>query len=222
VNRLERLAYTLFRAPFGVGRSIPEAAWDEEYRQGSWQRLDSAVQLAHYAVIAGYVDHFLSPGMSVLDVGCGHGRLYHFLRPLKPARYVGLDISSEAIAQAQALDEPAARFEVADFQTWRPPDRFDAVIFNESIYYAREPLVHLQRYQQSIAPGGIMILSVAQSSLNWGVSRQIRRRFPARHSTGLRNELGDTWEVSVVAEVEGRGSRVEVIPHDTRSPFGRR
>jgi 2-polyprenyl-3-methyl-5-hydroxy-6-metoxy-1,4-benzoquinol methylase len=209
VNRLERLAYTLFRAPFGVGRSIPEARWDEEYRQGSWERLDSAAQLAHYAVIAGYVDHFLSPGMSILDVGCGHGRLYHFLRPLGPARYLGLDISSEAIAKAQALGSAGVCFEVADFQTWSPTDRFDAVIFNESIYYAQEPLVHLERYQQAIAPAGIMILSVAQSSLNWGVSRQIRRRFPARHSTALRNELGDAWEVSVVgAEVDGRQSTV--------------
>jgi 2-polyprenyl-3-methyl-5-hydroxy-6-metoxy-1,4-benzoquinol methylase len=207
VNRLERLAYTLFRAPFGVGRSIPEARWDEEYRQGSWERLDSAAQLAHYAVIAGYVDHFLEPGMSVLDVGCGHGRLYHFLRPLKPARYLGLDISSEAIGRAQSMGEPGVRFEVADFQTWSSADGFDAVIFNESIYYAPEPLIHLERYQQTIAPSGIMILSVAQSSLNWGVSRQIRRRFPARHATQLRNELGDAWEVSVLRAVES--SKVE-------------
>ena len=55
---------------------------------------------------------YLNSGASVLDVGCGNGRLYAFLRQ-KKVSYVGLDHNPEFIKKAAALF-PEARFELQE------------------------------------------------------------------------------------------------------------
>ena len=44
---------------------------------------------------------FTPPNSSVLDVGCGEGAISDFLLPQQKARYVGIDISKEAIHLAK-------------------------------------------------------------------------------------------------------------------------
>lgn len=195
---LRRHAYTLLRAPRGIGRPQAAAEWDREYGDGKWRKLDSAEQLGHYAVIAGYVSELFPSPPSIVDIGCGHGRLHQFLRRSGYRDYLGLDLSAEAIAQAAASPCANARFEVADFTSWTPDGRYDVIIFNESIYYAIDPLAELARYAGCLTDGGVMVLSIVQSSMNAGIAQRIRKRFPALHSSLIRNEHGETWEVSVI------------------------
>lgn len=198
---LRRHLYTLFRAPRGIGRPQSVAAWDREYAAGKWRTLDSAAQIAHYAVIAGYVGHLFPTAPRILDVGCGHGRLQELLRRAPYASYVGLDLSPTAIATTQAAASPNTRFEVADFTTWRPEHPHDVIIFNESIYYARDPIAQLTQYAGYLAAGGVMVLSMVRSSMNAGIARRVRRHFETLHSSVIRNEHGDTWEVSVIRPI---------------------
>lgn len=195
---LRRHAYTLLRAPRGIGRPQAAAEWDREYGDGKWRKLDSAAQLGHYAVIAGYVSELFPSPPSIVDVGCGHGRLHRFLRRAGYREYIGLDLSAEAIAQAAASACANARFEVADFTSWKPDGRHDVIIFNESIYYAVDPLAELARYAAALSDGGVLVLSIVQSTMNAGIAQRIRKRFPALHSSLIRNEDGETWEVSVI------------------------
>ncbi len=196
---LRRHAYTLLRAPRGIGRPQAAAEWDREYSDGKWRKLDSAAQLGHYAVIAGYVSELFPAPPSIVDIGCGHGRLHQLLRRSPYRSYLGLDLSAEAIAQAAAsFAVENARFEVADFTAWQPDARYDVIIFNESIYYAPDPLAQLARYAGSLNDGGVIVLSIVQSSMNAGIAQRIRKRYPAIHSSLIRNEAGETWEVSVI------------------------
>ncbi|HEX9105478.1 MAG TPA: methyltransferase domain-containing protein, partial [Polyangia bacterium] len=195
---LRRHAYTLLHAPRGIGRPQAAAEWDREYGEGKWRKLDSAAQLGHYAVIAGYVSELFPTPPSIVDVGCGHGRLHRLLRRAGYRRYVGLDLSAAAIAEAAAAACDDARFEVADFTAWQPDGRYDVVIFNESIYYAPDPLAQLARYAGCLNEGGVLVLSIVQSSMNAGIAQRIRKRHPALHSSLIRNEDGETWEVSVI------------------------
>jgi SAM-dependent methyltransferase len=57
----------------------------------------------------------LSPGASVIDVGCGLGDLYGYLKRVfkVPPKYQGIDITQGMVERARAR-YPAARFEVAD------------------------------------------------------------------------------------------------------------
>jgi SAM-dependent methyltransferase len=199
---LRRHAYTLWHAPRGIGRS-PQAAteWDREYCDGKWRKLDSTEQLGHYALIAAYVHQlFAASPPSIVDVGCGHGRLHQLLRRHPYRSYVGLDLSAAAIAEAaQATTCDKTRFEVADFTTWTPPSRHDVIIFNESIYYARDPIAQLERYAAHLNDGGVLVLSIVQSSMNAGIARRIRSRFPTLHCSTVRNEHGETWQVTVIS-----------------------
>ncbi|WP_028280139.1 class I SAM-dependent methyltransferase [Arthrobacter sp. H5] len=67
--------------------------------------------------LAGYLDtlrQFLDGHLPLVDVGCGHGRYTNLLVNHFP-RVVGVDVSANAIAQAQASAQPGTQFHVADF-----------------------------------------------------------------------------------------------------------
>jgi SAM-dependent methyltransferase len=211
---LRRYAYTWLRAPRGIGRPQPAAQWDAEYSDGKWRKLDSAAQLGHYALISGYVKHFFPAAPSIVDVGCGHGRLFQLLRQSGYRRYVGLDLSAEAIEEARSTACENARFEVTDFASWSSSERFDVIIFNESIYYATDPLQQLARYAGLLTKDGLIVLSIVQSAMNAGIARRIRRQFEVLHSSIVRNECGERWEVSVV--------RCKATPPSSSSSSSRR
>jgi SAM-dependent methyltransferase len=76
------------------------------------------------------VDHLgLSPGMRVLDVGCGPGRHAHALGR-RGVEVVGVDISGRFIALAREATPPGCpvTFERADARALRFEAEFDAVI----------------------------------------------------------------------------------------------
>lgn len=84
---------------------------------------------------------------SVLDYGCGTGRLYKWLKQNRaPSDYLGVDIRDTVIQQAR-LENPEADFETADmFWTvsemwehgaiWREFATFDLVVLIGTISYA--------------------------------------------------------------------------------------
>ena len=74
---------------------------DVQYARGSWDYLRSLDELARFSVLAGYC-HYLKPNGRILEIGCGEGILQERLDPARYARYVGVDISEEAVRRAQA------------------------------------------------------------------------------------------------------------------------
>ena len=125
----------------------------------------------------GYCQH-LAPA-TILDAGCGEGLLAAKLRLLGYARYLGLDISAAAIARANDnLGDSRTGFEVTDLHSFESPDRFDAIIFNQSLYYLTDPAAVLTRYATMLAPGGHFILSMADQPRTralWPLVEQVLR-----------------------------------------------
>jgi 2-polyprenyl-3-methyl-5-hydroxy-6-metoxy-1,4-benzoquinol methylase len=110
----------------------------------------------------GYCQH-LAPA-TILDAGCGEGLLAAKLRLLDYERYLGLDISAAAIARANDnLGDSRTGFEVTDLHSFESPDRFDTIIFNQSLYYLTDPAAVLARYAAMLEPGGHVIISMADS-----------------------------------------------------------
>lgn len=154
----DRLVQKLFRDPAGYGRPVPPAALDHEYSSGSWDHFFSFEELPRNLVVSGAVNH-LRPNGAVLDLGCGSGRLATVFQAYSFTRYLGVDVSAAGVALARKLALPRMDFIEGDYETWRPDGKFDAIIFNECIGYARDPAATLTAFTPYLAADGLFFLS---------------------------------------------------------------
>ncbi|HSB82436.1 MAG TPA: class I SAM-dependent methyltransferase [Candidatus Methylomirabilis sp.] len=190
------------------GRAIPREVWDRQYRQGAWESLDSIHESGHYMVIAGYIHHlFVSP--TVLDVGCGPGRLGGLVKALACKSYLGIDLSPEAIKQARRRTTTHARFRVADLNQWNPSGRFSAIVFCESLNYAARPASTLVRYARALEPEGVLIVSLCRHRNHGRIWKNVAREFTILDVTTVTNRKQQTWDIKVLRPRPngGTGSR---------------
>lgn len=193
----ERLAQKLLRDPAGYGRPVPKKALDGEYRSGNWNHFFGFDELPRNLVLAGAVNHFF-PRPAVLDVGCGSGRLADVFRRYPYSRYVGVDLSSEGVARARAVGLPGGEFVEGNYETWRPEGRFDAIIFNECIGYARDPAATLSAFSAHLAPDGLFFLSHFRFGSYRAQWRRIDRVTEVAAATAILGESGRIWDIKVL------------------------
>jgi SAM-dependent methyltransferase len=140
--------------------ALPTAdIWNSQYETGRWTYLGQLSELSRYSVLVGYMVH-LKPGGAVLDVGCGEGVLLKRLEPHGYSRYVGVDLSSSAIAALAERSDERRAFFAADGEHFVPPGQFDIIIFNEVLYLFRDPIGAVERYASSLCGGGILLVSI--------------------------------------------------------------
>jgi SAM-dependent methyltransferase len=172
------------------------ATWDAQYRDGRWALLWERDEIPRYSVICGYIQ-WLAPNGRVLDVGCGEGVLLHRLGADNYGRYVGIDLSGAAVERAAQRQHERSLFIQADAQTYVPNETFDAMVFNEVLYYFDDPLVTLRRYCFWLNPGGVFITSLyANSARSCEIGRAVRKAYPPIDAVELSN-AGKRWIVSV-------------------------
>lgn len=183
-------------APRGLGHPVPPAAFDQEYASGHWDLLFTEAELPRYNVLLEFI-LAASPHPSVLDIGCGNGRLAQLLAPHTPRRYVGLDLSPEGLRRARALALPDCEWIEGDFEYWRPApgETFDAVVFNESIGYATDPRAALAAFAPLVRPSGTLLVSYFRSGNYRALWRRVVRQFPVRSERCVRNDRGQVWDI---------------------------
>jgi SAM-dependent methyltransferase len=194
----ERLAARVHAWELATGRGDAPAAkdvWEEQYRRGKWELMRGLDELARYSVIAGYLHH-LKPGGSVLDVGSGEGLLHDHLVPYGYSQYHGIDLSEAAIAQAATRAGERTTFAAADAETWVPPDRFDAVVFNECVYYFNDPVGSVRRYEPYLTAGGCFVVSTFRSRRADVIARRLAEIYTLLEETAITNRKG-TWVVRI-------------------------
>lgn len=164
---LNRAFYERLARPFADSRSNAQ---------------ESLAQAAAYA----------QTGASVLDVGCGDGRLARALAAAgRTVRYTGVDASQALLALAHARTQPAgnARFLQADIAQpgWTAglaTLRFDAVFCLAVLHHIPGHL-HRQRLLEQmaglLAPGGLLIVSTWQ----FLVSPRLRRKVVPWETIGV-------------------------------------
>jgi SAM-dependent methyltransferase len=195
-----RLAARIHAWEKATGRGDAPAAkevWEAQYGSGGWELMRRLDELARYSVIAGYLRH-LKPGGSVLDVGCGEGLLADHLRPFGYARYLGVDLSETAVRQAAGRADARTSFLAADAEAWAPAQRWDAIVLNESIYYFRDPLGTVRRYEEFLEDGGVFLVSTFRSRRADAIARRLRERYRLLEETAVSNRKG-TWVIRVLA-----------------------
>jgi len=194
----ERLAARVHAWELATGRGdapVAKDVWEEQYRRGHWELMRGLDELARYSVIAGYL-HQLKPGGSVLDVGSGEGLLRDHLIPYGYARYHGIDLAEAAIAQAAPRRDERTTFAGADAETYVPPGRFDAVVFNECVYYFNDPVGSVRRYEPHLEEGGCFVVSTFRSRRADVIAKRLEEIYPLLEETAITNRKG-TWVVRI-------------------------
>lgn len=173
--------------------------WNHEYANGQWARLKDLSEQAHNAVLLEYIA-YLRPGASILDIGCGDGVLLTYLARLRYQRYLGIDISSTAIEKCQRFRDDRTSFQIADAETYDPDFRPDVVVLNESIYYFHRPIEALERYNQHLAPNGILVLSLVDNPKTRTIIRCLKTVFSLIDQTTVSNSKA-AWHCLVLARL---------------------
>ncbi|ROS27782.1 methyltransferase domain-containing protein [Cellulomonas sp. PhB150] len=151
---------------------------------------------------AAYLLPLLSPGQSLLDVGCGPGTVtIDLAQRLAPGEVVGVDTSSAVIeiARAAAKDAQAnVTFDVADaYRLPFPADSFDVVHAHQVLQHLTDPVAALREMRRVTKPGGIVAVRDADySGMTW---------FP--RSTGLDEWLALYHEVTQANGAEADAGR---------------
>ena len=102
-------------------------------------------------------------GIDVLDLGCGEGRATLILAQRFPrSRFVGVDLSENAIARAERdserLRSKNVRFEVGDAAAIADAERFDLALTFDAIHDQADPARVLANIARALRPDGTYIM----------------------------------------------------------------
>jgi 2-polyprenyl-3-methyl-5-hydroxy-6-metoxy-1,4-benzoquinol methylase len=196
IQTAKRLHYRCWVAPRGYGKPCPRQTWDQQYRAGEWDHLNSLQELDHYSVIVGYIRHFFEQA-EILDLGCGHGRLLDLLHRRWFKHYTGVDLSEQAISRARGLNVADVLFVVDDFEKWTPRGLVDVIVFNESLYHGHHPVAIVKRYLPALKQGGKIIVSMHDEGNSDIIWRKLNSALRCRHGVHLQTDCGQKWVVRI-------------------------
>ncbi len=108
----------------------------------------------------------LEEGIRVLDVGCGRGRILNRLAERYPkSRFVGLDLSQDAIAYARNVaaknGSENVEFTVADaakLHETTKPGEYDLVTTFDAVHDQARPLEALKGIHKALKPDGVYLM----------------------------------------------------------------
>lgn len=183
-------SYAVFRVIGFRPAPVSAAVWDREYRSGRWDYLDGMDNLGGLATVLAYCQ-YLDPA-SILDVGCGAGVLARKLKVLPYKSYLGVDLSAEAVAQAQPLADYRTAFAVAGAEDFHSDRRFDVIVFCQILNYVPEPDKVLARYAKYLSPKGRIIVSMYDAGRTRAAWRTIERTMTVEDAMTVRQSGGST------------------------------
>ncbi len=133
--------------------------------EDSGQSVLSTLESHIVPLVPGLADN-LTKGIHVLDVGCGGGRVLNRLAELYPhSRFVGMDLSSEAIglARQQAANMGLRNIEfviidLSNFDETAEPESFDFITTFDSIHDQANPLNVLKGIHQALKSDGTYLM----------------------------------------------------------------
>jgi cyclopropane fatty-acyl-phospholipid synthase-like methyltransferase len=155
------LGELLLRRRHGKPKVTPRESWDQEYKQGVYDRLRRTEQQHHHRLLAALITSGRQH-CAVLEIGCGEGAFLESLLSHRDVTYVGVDFSPVAIERAQQrfaclIERGTVRFEVGDGRAYpAQPGAYDAVIFPECIEYLGEVEPLLDHYARALTADGLI------------------------------------------------------------------
>jgi SAM-dependent methyltransferase len=156
--------------------------------------------------------HFgLKAGDSVLDVGCGSGRLTLAISKVPGIRYHGIDVAPEFLAHARSLAPPHFRFTLVDGLTIPDADSTADIVIFYSVathLFLYETYVYLQEAVRVAKPGGRILMSFHElkDSRHWqvflGTIEDMQLRRLPHHNAFLERSVVRVWAQHLGLTVE--------------------
>lgn len=138
---------------------IKKVFWDQEFSSGKWDFIDNTANDCVYSHLNRFAEN-----KTVLDLGCGPGNTANEMAP-GYRRYVGVDISEEALAKGRRRSEANGRgfqntFEQGDFINYVPSEEYDVILFREAMYHVPIGKIKsmLDRYAKYLTDDGVFIV----------------------------------------------------------------
>ncbi|WP_165250273.1 class I SAM-dependent methyltransferase [Paludisphaera soli] len=156
---------TLVVDAFRHGGGVPYSAYPRFHEVMAEESQASVVDalIEHILPMAPGLAGRLEAGVDVLDVGCGAGRALMLMAEVFPAsRFVGVDLSEEAVALARAeaarRELANVRFEARDVARPDEPEAYDLVLAFDAIHDQARPADVLRVVFESLRPGGLFLM----------------------------------------------------------------
>jgi 2-polyprenyl-3-methyl-5-hydroxy-6-metoxy-1,4-benzoquinol methylase len=144
---------------------LKKSFWDQEYSTSKWNFNDNTTNDFVYP----YLEKWARKG-SILDLGCGSGNTSNELADSAYTSYLGVDISDVALAKARKWTEQSGRmgknkFVQGELLSYVPPQRFDVILFRESMYHVPLGKVKaiLEHYANYLTPEGVIIVRMSKT-----------------------------------------------------------
>ena len=101
---------------------------------------------------------FLSPSATILDIGCGSGRLVKLLKRQGFTRIFGIDIALSALKSSEV---EKLNLTLASAEEGLPfaSESFDVIFFLDVIEHLRQPFEALQEIYRVLKPDGVLLLT---------------------------------------------------------------
>ena len=139
--------------------------------EDSGQSVLSSLESHVLPLVPGLTDR-LAEGISVLDIGCGRGRILNRLAELySNSWFTGVDLSVEAIGTARA-DASQKRLQniefvvrdLSDFDETAEPETFDLITTFDAIHDQIKPLNVLKGIQRALKSDGVYLMQDIKGS----------------------------------------------------------
>ncbi len=188
----------MLRNLFKKSPLIRKLKWELEYLIGTWKFLDSSMEAARYEVIIGFMKQYCHAMPSILEMGCGEGLLQSKMKDFEYSSVTGVDLSNIAIRKAIARKFNHSTYQVANMDSWTSDKKFDVIIFNESIYFSKDPVALMGKYSQWLRDDGRMIVSIYIMDPTQIVVDNILAAYQPLAFQEVRNEMG-VWHEYIFA-----------------------
>lgn len=125
------------------------------------------------------------PSSSVLDVGCGDGRVTaNILSKIASGRVVGIDASENMISLARQTF-PQSQFPGLEFQVSRAedfcsaPEKFDSIVSFSCLHWVRTPITTIQNLCKMLnSNGDITVLTYPKESMFYQFLDEASKNYP--------------------------------------------
>jgi SAM-dependent methyltransferase len=139
---------------------VKKRIWDKEFSGTKWDFINNTAGDCVYPYLEKYANHG-----SILDLGCGPGNTANELAEDIYDTYIGVDISEAALAKAEKRSNENGRanknsFINSDFLGYYPAQKFDIILFRESMYHVpyRQVLPVLENFSKNLKSAGVFIV----------------------------------------------------------------